>query len=58
MERVQIRRIDMKLVIGLAVIFVCIITYAFLDAAKKADKSSEELWDHHLMEENRRNKIE
>lgn len=33
----------MKLVIGLAVIFVCIITYAFLDAAKKADKSSEEL---------------
>ena len=28
----------MKLVIGLAVIFVCIITYAFLDAAKKADK--------------------
>lgn len=48
----------MKLVIGLAVIFVCIITYAFLGAAKKADKSSEELWDHHLMEENRRNKIE
>lgn len=58
MERRQIRRIDMKLVIGLAVIFVCIITYAFLGAAKKADKSSEELWDHHLMEENRRNKIE
>ena len=28
----------MKLVIGLAVIFVCIITFAFLDAAKKADK--------------------
>lgn len=29
----------MKLVIGLAVIFVCIITYAFLDAAKKPIKA-------------------
>lgn len=48
----------MELGIVLAVIFVCVSTYAFLDAAKKADIKSEELWEAHLREKNRRDKIE